>query len=86
MRIGLKYITPVLAAGAAAAAIAAAPTAAADPSQQTCTSVSSSATQCQSPGNAQLNASVPNSNVLPTWSYFGGQSGGPYGGPGGGAG
>ena len=31
MRIGLKYITPVLAAGAAALAIAAAPTAVADP-------------------------------------------------------
>ncbi|HZA11865.1 hypothetical protein [Mycobacterium sp.] len=31
MRIGLKYIAPVLAAGAAALAIAAAPTAGADP-------------------------------------------------------
>jgi hypothetical protein len=86
MRIGRRYIIPTLAAGAAAAAIAAAPTAAADSAQQTCTSVSSSATKCQSPGDAEINDSLPYSDVLPQFSYFGGQSAAPYGGPGGGAG
>jgi hypothetical protein len=44
----LKFITPLLAAGAAAVAIAAAPTAFAA-NQQTC-----SGTVCQSPGNVQI--------------------------------
>jgi hypothetical protein len=54
MRIGLNFITPLLVAGAAAAAIAAAPVAAAD--QQSCVSGS---TQCQTPGNVQINTSSP---------------------------
>ena len=86
MRIRVKYLTPVLAAGAAAVAIAAAPTALADSSQQTCTSLSTSSTKCQSPGDAEINDSLPYANVLPQWSEFGQQSGGPYGGAGGGAG
>ena len=88
MRISLKCLTltPVLAAGAAAVAITAAPAAAADPSQPTCVSLSSSSTKCQSPGDAEITDSLPYANVLPQWSYFGGQSGGPYGGTGGGAG
>jgi hypothetical protein len=53
MRIGLKYLAPALAAGAAAAAIAAAPTAAAA-NQQSCVA-SGGATQCQTPGNVQIN-------------------------------
>jgi hypothetical protein len=57
MRVGLKYITPVLAAGAAAVAIAAAPTAAAA-NQQNCVS-SSTSTLCQSPGDVELNSSIP---------------------------
>jgi hypothetical protein len=57
MRIKLNYIAPLLAAGAAAAAIAAAPTAAAA-AQQTCVT-SGSSTQCQSPGNVQINSSIP---------------------------
>jgi hypothetical protein len=55
MPIKLKYITPLLAAGAAAVAIAAAPTAfAAD--QQSCNG-SGSGGVCQSPGNVQTNTS-----------------------------
>jgi hypothetical protein len=51
----LKYITPLLAAGAAAVAIAAAPTAAAAAAnQQTC-----SGNICQSPGNVQIHNSPP---------------------------
>ena len=50
-----KYITPLLAAGAAAVAIAAAPTAfAAD--QQSCNG-SGSSTVCLSPGNVPIKAS-----------------------------
>jgi hypothetical protein len=76
----------MLAAGSAAVAIGAAPMAAAEPAQQTCISVSSSATKCQSPGDTEINDSLPYANVLPQASYFGGQSQGPYGGAGGGAG
>jgi hypothetical protein len=55
MSMKLKYITPLLAAGAAAVAIAAAPTAfAAD--QQSCNG-SGSGTVCQSPGNVQIKTS-----------------------------
>jgi hypothetical protein len=86
MRMRLKYTTPLWVVAAAAVAIGAAPIAAANPSQETCTSLGSSATRCQSPGNAEINDSLPAANVLPQFSYFGGQSTGPYGGPGGGAG
>jgi hypothetical protein len=63
MRIGLKVITPVLAAAAAAVAIAAAPAAAADSQQgpadqRSCVS-SASATICQKPGDAEINSSIP---------------------------
>lgn len=86
MSIGLKCVTPVLVAGAAAVAIASAPAAAAAPAQETCVNLNSASTKCQSPGNVELNDSLPYANVLPQWSFFGGQSGGPYGGTGGGAG
>ena len=57
MAIRMKYIAPLLAAGAAVAAIAVAPAAfAAD--QQSC-SASSSATVCQSPGNVQVKTDSP---------------------------
>jgi hypothetical protein len=50
MGMKLKYITPLLAAGATALAIAAAPTAAAAAAnQETC-----SGNICQSPGNVQI--------------------------------
>jgi hypothetical protein len=77
MRITMKYITSALATGAVAVAIAAAPTAAA---QQTCTGLSTGATICETPGNAEVNDSLSRANTLPQWSSFGQQSGGPYGG------
>jgi hypothetical protein len=86
MSIGLNCVTPFLVAGAAAVAIASAPVAAAAPAQETCVNLNSASTKCQSPGNVELNDSLPYANVLPQWSFFGGQSGGPYGGTGGGAG
>jgi hypothetical protein len=51
-----RYLPTVVAAGAAAVAIAAAPTAAAAPTGQTCTYIGSETTQCQSPGNVQINS------------------------------
>jgi hypothetical protein len=64
MRIGLKFITPVLAAGAAAVALAAAPTAGAEPQQQgprrsAELRLVGSATICQKPGDAEINSSIP---------------------------
>jgi hypothetical protein len=63
MRIGLKYLTPVLAAGAATMAIAGAATAAADQQQgpadqQYCTS-SAASTKCVKRGDAEINSSIP---------------------------
>lgn len=92
MRIKLSYFTPLLAAGALAAAIAAAPTAMADPVQQSCTYLGASETQCQSPGNAQINDSPPYVQYAPLYPYFGGDDfdrggfgfGGGHGGFGGG--
>jgi hypothetical protein len=86
MGIGMKGVTTVLAVSAAGVAIAGAPAAAADPAQETCVNLNSASTRCQSPGDVELNDSLPYANVLPQWSFFGGQSGGPYGGAGGGAG
>jgi hypothetical protein len=77
MGIRLKFFTPMLAAAAVAAAISAAPMATADSTpaqprsvantpQQTCTSLGGSQTQCQSPGNVQLNDAPPQiSNYFP---------------------
>ncbi|MCW2689917.1 MAG: hypothetical protein JWR37_4807 [Mycobacterium sp.] len=63
MTMKLKYITPLLAAGAAAVAIAAAPTVfAAD--QQSCNGIGSG-TVCQLPGNVQMKASPPNVQYHP---------------------
>lgn len=52
----LRHISALVAAGAASVAIAAAPTAAA---AQTCTYVGAQTTQCQSPGNVQINSDQP---------------------------
>ena len=60
MGMQLKYIAPLLAAGAAAVAIAAAPTAFAA-HQQPC-----SGTVCQSPGNVQITAARPRFSFTPT--------------------
>ena len=59
MRTKLNYIAPLFAAGAAALAIAAAPIAAADPAPATTQSCAGtgSGTECQSPGNVQLDDS-----------------------------
>ena len=63
MAINMKFIAPLLAAGAAAAAIAAAPPAfAAD--HQTC-NASGSGTACHSPGNVALNAPSPHVQFRP---------------------
>jgi hypothetical protein len=78
MRIKLSYITPLLAAGAATAAIAAAPTALAAPTvaayplqtQESCIDLGTD-TQCQSPGNAQINDS-PGYLQYPYYPYYGG--------------
>jgi hypothetical protein len=81
MRIGLKYITPVLAAGAAAVGIAVAPTAAAA-DQASCVSTNTS-TLCQSPGNFSMNSSIPAPYAGPYSSYgpfFTGGGGGRGGG------
>jgi hypothetical protein len=72
MAIGLKYVTAVQAAGAVAAVIAAAPAAAAvspggggtaagtdhSSTQQYCVS-SATSTKCVSPGDAEINSSIP---------------------------
>ncbi len=55
MRVKLTYLMPMLAAGAAAVAISAAPIAsAASTIQQSCTD-SVSGSECQSPGNVEIN-------------------------------
>jgi len=81
MRIGLNYIAPLLTAGAAAVAIAAAPIAAAAPTatatgtgdpaqvQQSCASLGGTQTQCQTPGNVQVNDAPPQVDYFP---YAGG--------------
>jgi hypothetical protein len=81
MRIRMTYTTTLLATGVAAVAVAVAPTAMADPAApdpatQSCASISSD-TECQSPGNVQINdspGSVQYSPQYPYWegSYFDG--------------
>jgi hypothetical protein len=68
MGIKMNYITPLLVAGAAAAAIAAAPVAAANP--QSCVN-SGGSTQCQTPGNVQINTAPPVVSAGPSSPYFG---------------
>jgi hypothetical protein len=69
VRIRLKFITPLLAAGTGVAAIVAAPMAAADPTPaqvgQSCTSLGGTQTQCQSPGNVQIYDAPPQVNYFP---------------------
>jgi hypothetical protein len=57
MKINLRLIAPLLAAGAAAA-IVAAPTAAAE-THLDCAYLTTDSTQCESPGNVQLSSSPP---------------------------
>jgi len=84
MEVSLRALPLIIAAGAAAVSIAAAPAATAKPPK--CTQLNSLSTRCESPGNAEINDTLPVANVLPQWSVMGQQSGGPYGGPGGGPG
>jgi hypothetical protein len=77
MRLGLNYIAPLLAAGAAAAGIAAAPIAGAAPTapsdpaqvQQSCINLGGTQSECQAPGNAQVNDAPPQVDFFP---YAGG--------------
>ena len=95
MQIRLKDLTLVLATGAAAVAIAtapaalAAPTAAANPpqAQESCLELNSGS-QCQSPGNVQIDDS-PVGPIYPYYGdypFYGGYYGGYHGGYGGGGG
>ena len=61
------FLAPLAAVAAAAAVIATAPIAAADSTapQQTCTSLGGTQTQCQSPGNVQINDAPPQVNYFP---------------------
>jgi len=71
-----KCFTPLAAVAAAAAVIATAPVAAADTTpahstavatapQQNCTSLGGTQTQCQSPGNVEINDAPPQVNYFP---------------------
>jgi hypothetical protein len=71
-----KFFIPLAAVTATAAVIAAAPVAAADTTsghpttvatapQQTCNSLGGTQTQCQSPGNVQINDAPPQVNYFP---------------------
>jgi hypothetical protein len=92
MRIKLSYITPALGAAAAAFAIVAAPIAAAaapsGPPSQSC-GQSGAGTECQSPGNVQINDSPPPVSYYPYggdafllggYGYGGGHVAGGHGG------
>jgi hypothetical protein len=96
MHIKLSHIAPLFAAGAAALAIAAAPIAAADPgpaTTQSCTETGAGS-DCQSPGNVQLDDSPPSVSFNPygdegfliggygAFGDHGGFSGGDHGGGG----
>ena len=79
MRIKLNYMTPLLAAGAAAAAIVTAPAALAAPTvaayplqvQESCIDLGTD-TQCQSPGNVQINATPAYPQYPYLYPYYGG--------------
>ena len=66
MPIKFTYLTPLLAAGAAAVAISAAPiaTAASAPLQQSCNETVSGS-ECESPGNVEINDTPPPMNFDP---------------------
>jgi hypothetical protein len=77
MQLGLRYLASLLATGAAAVAIAAAPMAAAAPTapgdnnqtQQSCANLGGTQTECQAPGNVQVNDAPPQVDYFP---YAGG--------------
>lgn len=67
MRLGPKYIAPLLAAGAVAVAVAAAPIATAAPTashdasqvQQSCADLGATHSECQPPGNVEVYDAPP---------------------------
>jgi hypothetical protein len=77
MRLGRNYLAPLLAAGAATVAIAAAPIATAAPTaqghssqdQQSCADLGGTQSECQAPGNVQINDAPPQVDYFP---YAGG--------------
>jgi hypothetical protein len=68
MTIKIRYIVPLLMAGAAAAAITAAPGASAA-SVRTCTDGGASI-KCHSPGNVEIHAEPPRVQPPLTWGQF----------------
>jgi hypothetical protein len=68
------YVATLFAAGATTLALAAAPTANSAPTGPACVSVGQTATQCQSPGNAEIVATPPPVNYQAQYPFFG-----PYG-------
>jgi hypothetical protein len=62
-----SYITPLLAA-VTAAVIATAPTSVANAAPPSCTVLGGSATQCQTPGNVQINDAPPPVHYKPQWN------------------
>jgi hypothetical protein len=77
MQLRLNYIAPLLATAAAAVAVAAAPIAAAAPTapghpspvQQSCSDLGGTQSECQAPGNVQVNDAPPQVDYFP---YAGG--------------
>jgi opacity protein-like surface antigen len=66
MRVRLSYVTPLLAAGAAALAISAAPIAsAASPQLQPSCTEAVSGSECESPGNVEINDAPPPASFEP---------------------
>lgn len=55
----LRHLSTLAATGAAACALALAPLASAAPTGPTCTYTGAQTTQCQSPGNVQINSDQP---------------------------
>jgi hypothetical protein len=80
MRMTRRFTAPLLAVGAAAISIAVAPMALADSTttQQACTATSQSDTECQSPGNVQLNDSPGFIQYGPQYPFWEGDFGGGF--------
>ncbi|MBB5160494.1 hypothetical protein [Mycobacterium sp. AZCC_0083] len=73
MSITKDILTPALLVAAAAGSLALAPIALAETAQPpNCATLSSSSTQCQTPGNVQLTATPPYVPYQQQYPYFGG--------------
>jgi hypothetical protein len=96
MRRILRYLTPLIAAAGAAAAFGAAPAAIADTTLPACTdtggaqALGGSTTECETPGNVQINATPAEPTYVYPWDdefygsalVIGGFGGGGHGGGG----